>query len=322
MPVTVEIPKEKWSGTVRKVTLGATRAEGGTRTSTVTVGGESTLPFLHFEGSIPHRPVIAIQIQDTEPVDWSPVLKEAWGDVTKDAAAWAQKAVESGADIVALNLRGAHPDSGDKSADEIGATVKQVLETVGVPLIVYGPGVPDKDNEVLVKVAEVAAGERLALGLCEQNNYRTIVAASMANGHIVINRAPIDVNIQKQMNILVSDMGLPLDRVLMDPTTGALGYGLEYAYSVGERLRLSALSGDSMTQMPLICTVGEEAWKAKESKVAEGVPEAWGNLEKRGIAWEVVTSTALLHAGADILVLRHPKTVGLMKKTIDQLMAS
>ncbi len=322
MPVTVQIPVEKWNGTVRTVKLGATKAEGGTRTSTVTVGGASTLPFLHFEGSIPNKPVIAIQIQDTEPADWSPVLREAWGDVTKDVTAWAQKAVEYGADVIALNLRSAHPDSGNKGPDEIGATVKRVLEAVGVPLIIYGPGVAEKDNEVLVRAAEVAAGERVALGLCEQNNYRTIVAACMANGHLVINRAPIDVNIQKQMSILVSDMGLPLDRILADPTTGALGYGLEYCFSVGERLRLSALAGDSMTQMPVICTIGEEAWKAKESKVSQGVPEAWGNIEKRGLAWEAVTATALLNAAADILVLRHPKTVELMKKTINQLMVN
>ncbi|MBI4319554.1 MAG: acetyl-CoA decarbonylase/synthase complex subunit delta [Chloroflexi bacterium] len=322
MPVTVEKPVEKWTGKVREVTLGATKAQGGTRSSTITVGGETTLPFLHFEGSIPNRPVIALQVQDVEPVDWSPVLRQEWGAATKDVTAWAQKAVELGADLIALNLRSTHPDSGNRSADDAAATVKSVLEAVGVPLIVYGPGVPDKDNEVLVRVAEVTAGERLAFGLCEQNNYRTIVAGSLANGHVAIARAPIDVNIQKQLNILISDMGLPLDRVLMDPTTGALGYGLEYSYSVLERLRLSALQGDGMTQLPIICTVGEEAWKAKESKVGEGVPAAWGDLSKRGVTWEIVTATTLLHGGADILVLRHPSTVRAIRKAVDQLMSA
>lgn len=321
MPVTVETPVEKWNGKVREVTLGATKAEGGTRTRTVTVGGSATLPFLHFEGAVPNRPVIAIQIQDVDPVDWSPTLREALGDVTKDVVAWAKKAVELGADIVALNLRSAHPDSGDKGPDDVAQTVKDVLGAIDVPLIIYGPGVPDKDNEVLVRAAEVAAGERVAIGLCEQNNYRTIVAACLANGHIAIARAPIDVNIQKQINILMSDMGLPLDRILMDPTTGALGYGLEYTYSVMERLRLSALQGDGMTQMPTICTVGDEAWRAKESKVGEGVPEAWGDFANRGVIWETITASTLLQAGADIVVLRHPKSVELVRKTIDQLMA-
>ncbi len=320
MPVTVETPIEKWNGKVREVTLGATKAEGGTRGRTVTVGGSATLPFLHFEGEVPNRPVIAIQVQDIDPVDWAPTLRAAWGDVTKDVVTWAQKAVELGADIIALNLRSAHPDSGNKGPDDIAQTVKNVLAAVDVPLIIYGPGVPDKDNEVLVRAAEVAAGERIAIGVAEQNNYRTIVAACLANGQIAIAKAPIDVNIQKQINILMNDMGLPLDRILMDPTTGALGYGIEYVYSVMERLRLSALGGDGMTQMPTICTVGDEAWRAKESKVGEGVPEAWGDLTERGVIWETITASTLLQAGADILVLRHPRTVENVKKIVDQMM--
>ena len=134
-----------------------------------------------------------------------------------------------------------------------------------MPLIVYGPGTADKDNEVLVAVAEKTKGEQLALGLCEDKNYRTIVAAALGNGHVVIAQTPIDVNLAKQLNILISDMGLPLERVLMDPNTGALGYGLEYTYSVMERLRLAALMGDAMTQQPMICTAGEEAWRQKEA---------------------------------------------------------
>ena len=129
-----------------------------------------------------------------------------------------------------------------------------MLAAVDVPLIVYGPGTADKDNEVLVAVAERTKGEQLALGLCEEKNYRTIVAAALGNGHLVIAQTPIDVNLAKQLNILISDMGLPLERVLMDPNTGALGYGLEYTYSVMERLRLAALMGDAMTQQPMICT--------------------------------------------------------------------
>ncbi|MCL5026529.1 MAG: CO dehydrogenase/acetyl-CoA synthase subunit delta [Chloroflexi bacterium] len=321
MPVTVETPTEKWAGKVREITLGATAAEGGTRTSTVTVGGEGTMPFLHFEGETPHRPVVAIEIYDIAPQDWSPILMDYWGDVVNDVVAWAKKAVELGADAIALTLRGAHPEVNDRSPEDSARVVKDVLAAVGVPLIVYGPGAPDKDNEVLVAVAEATAGERLALGLCEQNNYRTIAAACMGSGHIAVARAPIDVNIQKQLNILISDMGLPLDRILMDPTTGALGYGLEYTYSVMERLRLAALQGDAMTQQPMICTAGHEAWRAKESKVGEGVPEAWGDWKERGIAWETVTATSLIEAGADILVMRHPEAVAIVKKTIDQLVA-
>jgi acetyl-CoA decarbonylase/synthase complex subunit delta len=321
MPVTVEIPKERWTGTIREVTLGATADEGGTRSKTVSVGGETTLPFLHFEGEIPNPPVIGIEIQDGYPADWSQVLLEAWGDVVNDPAAWAKKAEELGADVIVLKLRGTDGDGNTTTAEQAADTIKAVLGATGLPIVVNGPGQAEADNELLVAIAEAAPGERLALGLCEDKNYRTIVAGALAHGHLVTASSPIDVNLAKQLNILISDMRLPLERVLMDPTTGALGYGLEYTYSVMERLRIAALTGDGMTQQPMICLVGEESWRQKESRAAEGVPEEWGDIEKRGITWETVTATALLESGADIVVLRHPKTIEVIRDTIKQLMA-
>ncbi len=322
MPVTVDIPKEKWTGAIREVTIGATSAEGGTRSRKVTVGGETTLPFLHFEGRIPHPPVIAVEVQDRYPQDWSPLLLEAWGDVLKSPTAWAQKAEALGADLIALSLKSASPDGGNTGAAEARVTVESVLRATGLPLIVYGPGQAEKDNEVLVAAAEAAKGERIALGNCEDKNYRTIVAAALAHGHLVIARSPIDVNLAKQLNILINDMRLEMDRILVDPTTGALGYGLEYTYSVMERLRLAALTGDSMTQQPMICTVGEEAWRAKETKVNVGVPEAWGDWRERSVMWEVLTAATLIEAGADIVVLRHPESIALVRAAIERLMVA
>lgn len=316
---TVETPREAWRGAVCTVTLGAI-GDGGTRTSTVSVGGETTLPFLHFEGETPHAPAVAVEVYDTYPGSWSPTLLEALGDAAREPARWARQAVEAGADLIALKLDRAHPERGDAGADACVRTVKDVLAAVGVPLIVYGPGQTERDNEVLTAVADATKGERLGLARCEEKNYRTIVAAALANQHVVVGCSPIDVNLAKQLNILMSDMGLPLDRVLMDPTTGALGYGLEYTYSVMERLRLAALMGDTMTQQPLICSVGEESWRQKEARVAAGVPESWGEAETRGVLWEVVTATALLHAGADILVLRHPASAARLKQVITALM--
>ncbi len=314
MPATVEIPKERWTAAIRKVTLGATAAEGGTRTRTVTVGGQTTLPFLHFEGTTPNMPLIAIEIQNEAPTDWSPQLLQAWGDVVNDPAAWARKAEELGADVIVLKLRGG-------TSAQAAASIQAVLKATGLPIVVKGPGQAELDNELLVAVAEAAPGERLAIGLCEDKNYRTIVAGALAHGHLVVASSPIDVNLAKQLNILISDMRLPLDRVLMDPTTGALGYGLEYTFSVMERLRLAALTGDGMTQQPMICFVGEESWRQKEARAAQGVPAEWGDLEKRAVAWEIVTATALLETGADIVVLRHPKSVEAIRGTINKLMA-
>ena len=199
------------------------------------------------------------------------------------------------------------------------ATVKAVLGAVGVPLIVYGPGVADKDNEVLVAVADATKGECIGLANCLDKNYRTIVAGALGNGHVVIGQSPIDVNMAKQLNILINDMGLDLERVLVDPTTGALGYGLEYTYSVMERLRLAALMGDSMTQQPMVCTVGEESWRQKESRSPDGVPAEWGDFETRAVIWEISTAITLLQSGADIVTLRHPAAIDRVKQAIDEL---
>lgn len=312
----IEIPKDKWPGSIKTVTIGATAAEGGTRAKSITVGGQTTLPYLQFEAPTPNQPVVAIEIKSRKPEDWSPLLAEVWGDVMNDPAAWAKKAEEVGADLIVLELT-----LEDTPEDAVKA-VKAVLEATGLPLIVWGPGQVEKDNELLVPVADATKGERLVLGICEDKNYRTIVASALANEHLVEARTAMDVNLAKQLNILITDMGLPADRIIMDPTTGALGYGIEYGYSVMERLRLAALQGDAMTQLPMMVTPGYETWKAKEGKVGEGVPEAWGDWAERGVHWETLTAVALVESGADIIVLRHPESVKRVKETINELMAT
>jgi acetyl-CoA decarbonylase/synthase complex subunit delta len=280
------------------------------------------MPFMQFEGEIPNRPVIAVEIKDRRPDDWSALLGKAWGAAMDDPAQWAKAAESAGADLIVLALSLTSKDGQPNTPAKAEAAVKAVLGATGLPLLVYGPGQVDLDNELLVPVAEATKGERLALGLCEDKNYRTIVATALANGHLVAARSPMDVNLAKQLNILITDMGLPNDRILMDPTTGALGYGIEYGYSVMERLRLAALQGDSMTQLPLIVTPGFEAWKAKESKVGEGVPDSWGDWQERALNWETITALALLESGADIIVLRHPESVKRAQKAIVELMAT
>jgi acetyl-CoA decarbonylase/synthase complex subunit delta len=266
--------------------------------------------------------VVAAEIQDRRPEAWSQVLLEIWKEVVDSPTAWAAKAEELGADVILLRLSATDSNGEATTPGAASATAQAVLSAVGVPVIVFGPGQAELDNELLVAVADATAGERLAIGICEEQNYRTIVATALANGHLVSARTPIDVNLAKQLNILISDMGLSLDRLLMDPTTGALGYGIEYTYSVMERLRLAALQGDAMTQQPMLVTVGEEAWRVKEARTDEDVPAAWGEWEKRGINWEITTAGALLQAGADILVLRHPESIGVMKRTIEKLTRS
>jgi acetyl-CoA decarbonylase/synthase complex subunit delta len=318
----IDIPKDNWPGTVRTVTIGATTTDGGTRTSTITVGGQKNLPFLHFENKAPYRPVVAIEIKDRRPDDWSALLLEAWGDVVDDPVKWAKAAEAAGADLIQLSLSLTDAGGNPANPDLVVRTVKDVLAATGLPLMVFGPGQAEVDNNLLVPIAEATKGERLVLGIAEDKNYRTIIATAMANGHLVNARSPMDVNLAKQLNILISDMGMPLDRVLMDPTTGALGYGIEYGFSAMERLRQAALQGDAMTQLPMLVTPGYEAWKTKEAKVETGVPAAWGDWLERSINWETLTAMTLIEAGADIVVLRHAESVRRIKLAIADLMAA
>jgi acetyl-CoA decarbonylase/synthase complex subunit delta len=237
-----------------------------------------------------------------------------------DPVAWTKAAEAAGADLIVLQLTATNNTGQPMTGAQARQVLRSVLNATSLPLVVFGAGQAELDNELLVAVAEEGVGERLVLGPCEDKNYRTIVAAALAHGHIVSSRTPMDVNLAKQLIILINDMGLPLDRILMDPTTGALGYGMEYGYSVMERLRLAALQGDGMTQQPMIVTPGEEAWRTKEARAGEGVPEPWGDWEARAINWEAITATALIESGADIVVLRHPETVTRIKNMINELM--
>jgi len=312
--MSVEIPKDRWNGEIRQVRIGATAAEGGTRAKSVIVGGDRTLPFLQFESPVVNKPVVAVEIHSSKPQDWSPLLNEIWGEAMDNPADWAEAAENAGAELILLWL------TMDDTPETAVAAVKSVLNATGLPLMVFGPGQADKDNDLLVAVSDAAQGERLVLGICEDKNYRTIVATAMANGHIVSARTAMDVNLAKQLNILIADMGLPADQLITDPTTGALGYGIEYGYSSMERLRLAALQGDKMTQFPMILTVGAETWKTKEAKVGDGVPESWGDWKNRAIFWETLTATTLIEAGVSIVVLRHPESVKQIHNFIGELL--
>lgn len=317
----VDDAKEKWTGTINEVTIGATKAEGGTRTSVVTVGGAAALPFIHFEGPTPRAPVVAMEIWDREPDDWAQPLVEAFGPVLKSPADWARKCVEEyGAQMLCLKLAGTHPDFGDATPDQAAAVVKSVLKAVGVPLIIWGCDHDEKDNNVLPRCSQAAAGERCLMGTVKEDNYKTLVASCLADGHSIIGLSPIDINIAKQVNILVSEMGFPLNRIVMYQTTGALGYGIEYAHSIQERGRLAALGGDKIMSLPVICMIGSEAWRTKEAKASTQENPDWGNEATRGILWETSTAATLLQAGSDILVMRHPAAVAAVRNTINSLM--
>ncbi len=315
-----EIPKEPSSGTIRAVTLGATSSEGGTRARTVTIGGATALPFHAFEGTIAHKPAIAMEVFDVVPKRYPETLLAQYEEVIDSPAEMARKCVvEHGAELISVRLDGTHPDKGNRTSEEAADVVKKVLESVDVPLIITGHGHFEKNNDIMRKVTEVASGENCLVNWVEKDNYKTIAACCLAHGHSLVAQNPIDVNIAKQLNIQLNDLDLPADRIVIDPVTGAVGYGLEYTYSIMERIRLDGLAGDRMLNMPMLVTPGYESSTSKEAWALERDFPQWGNAELRSAYWEIATAMSLLPAGADLLVMYHPRAVEVVKKKIDEL---
>lgn len=310
--------KKPWGGRINAVTIGATPAEGGTRSTTVTIGGSGTLPYLAFDGPC-GRAAVAMEVWDVYPQDWPDLLKEAFGDALRDPAAWAKACCEMGADLICLRLAGCHPDRGDRSPQQAAEAVKQVLQAVSVPLIILGSGNAEKDNDVFPAVAEAAAGENCLIGTITEKNYKTLTAVCTAYKHKVIAESPCDVNIAKQVNILAQDMGFPVENIVLYPTTAALGYGLEYIYSVMERARLAGLKGDRMLAQPMLCDVGLEVWAVKEARVSEAEIPEWGAQSHRAPLWEAATAAVYLVSGGDLVILRHPEALRAVKRSVVEL---
>ncbi|MBC7341198.1 MAG: acetyl-CoA decarbonylase/synthase complex subunit delta [Clostridia bacterium] len=311
----LELSKTAYTGRIREITLGS----GG---SAVTVGGETCYPFYLFEGQMPHPPKIAMEVYDEVPEDWPVAALEPFGDAINDPAEWAKKCVEDyKAELICLQLTSTDPNGKNRSADEAAAIARKVADAVNVPLIVWGCGNDEKDSEVLRKVAEACEGKQVILGPVVEGNYKKIGAAAIGYQHTVIASTPIDINLGKQLNILLENLGVSPDKMLIDPTTGGLGYGIEYTYSVMERERMAALTQqDDKLQLPIICNLGKEVWKSKEVKIPEADDPKLGDVKQRGILMEAVTAVLLLIAGADILIMRHPEAIGLVRQMISELM--
>lgn len=311
----IEIPKTQYTGKIREITLG----KGD---KAITVGGEDSYPFYLFEGTMPNKPKIAMDVQDCPPEEWPEAITEPFADVLDDPVAWAKKCVETyGAEMIALQLTSTDPNGLDRSADEAAAVVKKVADVLDVPLIVWGTANHDKDTEVLTKVCEVCQDKQLIIGPAEEKDYKKIAAAAIGYKHTVIASSPIDINLAKQLNILLGNLGVSDDKIVMDPTVSGIGYGLEYCYSVMERMRMAGLTQqDDKLQFPIICNLAKEVWKAKEV----GLPDDennMGNAKNRGILMEAMSAMALLMAGGDVVIMRHPESIKLAKEMISDLTA-
>jgi acetyl-CoA decarbonylase/synthase complex subunit delta len=312
----IEIPKEKWSGKIGEIVIGATAAEGGTRSKKVIVGGAGTLPYLYFEASAPNPIAIAMEVLDVIPDDYPTQVREAIGDAINSPTTWAKKCVDDfGADVICLKLVGTNPEEQDRSPEDAAKTVREVLDAVSIPLIIYGSGNEEKDAKVMEVVSNEAKGERCLLGLAEEAAFKSLSVAAMANGHGIVAFSNLDINLAKQMNILLTDFGVKLEDLIMDPLVAGLGYGLEYSYSVMERIRIAALMGDKILQVPMIADASI-AWKARESYIEN--PE-WGDQNIRGPNWESMTALGAVMAGADMLILRHPETMKIVRSSLAEL---
>jgi len=270
---------------------------------------------------MPHPPKIAMEVYDVLPDGWPQVALDPFADVVHDPAAWAQKCVASyGAEMIALQLASTDPNGQDAPAEQAVEVTKQVISAIEVPLIVWGCANPEKDTQVLKMIAEECAGENLIIGPVEEAVYKALGAAAIAFQHTIGASSPIDINLAKQLNILLGNLGVPDERILIDPTVASLGYGLEYCYSVIERDRMAALTQeDEKLQFPIVCNLAKEVWKVKETRLSEEEAPLLGDPLKRGVLLEAMTALLLLMAGGDILIMRHPEAVKLIKGFIKDL---
>lgn len=313
----MEIPKINYTGKIKEVTLGI-------GSKAVSVGGETMYPFHLFEGQMPHPPRIAMEVYDDPPEDWAEAALEPFKDVVNDPVAWAKKCITTyGAEMICLQLESTDPNGKNRSSEEAAAIAKKVAEALDVPLIVWGCGSEEKDADTLRRVAELCAGKKLIIGPVKEKNYKLIGAGAIGYKHTVVASTPIDVNLAKQLNVLLGNLGVPDGQIIVDPTTGGLGYGIEYTYSVIERDRMAALTQqDERLQFPLVCNLAKEVWKTKEAKLSKAEEPRLGDPKKRGILMEAITALILLLAGGNILIMRHPEAITLVKSMIADLLKS
>ncbi len=303
----------QYSGKLRQAVL-------GNGDKAVAVGGGSSLPYHLFEGEMPKKPLIAMDIIDVKPEEWPDPLARHFADVMDDQVAWAKKCVnEYGAEALCVSMVSTDPNGMNRSAAEAAKVAASVINAVDVPVIIWGCGNAEKDTETLREITAMIGDKKVCLAPLSDANYRAIGATAMAFQHPMVASSPIDVNLAKQLNILLENMGVNLESVLIDPSIGALGYGIEYTYSVMERIRLAALTQkDEKLQVPFVCNLGREVWKAKETKLP--TDEMLGDQENRGVLMEAITASCMLLAGGEVLIMRHPKAIALAKSLIKGLM--
>ncbi len=309
-------PIRKYPGKIVEVGIGSTKKEGGSRASTLVIGGENSPPICLFEGRMPHKPVFSLDVFDTQ-IPLARAVRMHFHDVMNDPAEWAKRCVKRfDAEMVNLHLTSIDPLIKDTSPEEATKTVERVLQAVDVPLTVGGCGDPSKDLQVFTKVAEATEGERILFNSVTLDmDVRKTAQIIKQHGHSIIAFTSMDMNRARELNRKLYDV-LPRENIVIDTTTAALGYGLDYAFSIMERTRLAALQGDSDLQHPMASGT-TNSWAAREAWM-DMAPE-WGPRELRGPIWETVTALTLLLAGVDYFMMMHPAAVKTVKTIVGEL---
>ena len=303
-----------YNGKINAVTL-------GTGDNAIVIGGQNVLPFYTFDAPIENAPKIGVEVSNlASEWDWAGLKEFYAGCTTMADYAKKAEAVEN-CDFICLNFVGADPNGANRSVADCVANAKAVAEVVSKPIVVMGCKNLERDGELLAALAEALAGKNVLFMAAKNENYKTVGASvALANGQKLGAETADDINLAKQLNIMLKGLNVDPASVVMDIGTAAVGYGYEYAASTFDRIRLAALAqGDNDLQMPILAAVCNDTWGVKESTASEADEPAWGCKEERAISMEVATAAADLTGGADAVVLRHPESVATIKKFIAEL---
>ena len=306
--------KQAYGAQINAVTL-------GTGEKAITIGGQNVMPFYSFDAPIENAPKIGIEVSHNTASWTTPGLAELYAGCTTMAECAAKAATVPGVDFIALNFAAADPNGANRSTEDCVADAKAVAEVTDLPLVVLGCKNLEKDGELLSKLAEALQGKNVLIMAAKNENYKTVGASvALAYGQKIGAETADDINLAKQLNIMLKGVGVAAENVVMDIGTAAVGYGYEYAASTFDRIRLAALAqSDADLQMPILAAVCNDTWGVKESTASVEDEPAWGCREERAISMEIATAAADLTGGADAVVLRHPESVATIKKFITEL---
>ena len=309
------VPKQQpFRGRINAVTL-------GTGDKAITIGGQNVLPFYTFDAEMPNAPKIGIEISDMAGEWTAPALKEFYAGCATMADYAKRAETMEGADFLCLHFESADPNGENRSVEDCVADAKAVAEATSMPIVIMGCKNIEKDGELFSKIAEALQGKNILVLSARSEDYKTVGASvALAYGQKVGAETADDINLAKQLNIMLKGLTVKPESIVMNVGTAAVGYGFEYVASTLDRIRLAALDqSDADLQMPIMSPVSPDAWSVKEATASEEDEPAWGNQEERGIAMEVSTAAANLTGGADAVIMRHPAAVATIRKFISEL---